>query len=251
MAFPSVRSSNTTDGTTASATPTINLPATVVAGDLLMVLFRVAVAGAIGWPDGTWNELFDGSPDGADDQMAMAWKRAVGDEGGTTIALTCTSGKFAALSWAIRGAADPAARAPELSTVATGAGTTPDPTTCTPTGGARDYLWLWLGGWEGEQTSPPASNPANFATDVIGANSGTAGVVTTNVRVASASRQFNGASLDAGSWTISVTDDWTAYLMAIHPPEEITKWLGHQPATINEKTEVVAYGSQPPRVVVV
>ena len=393
MAFP-VATTATTNGTTATGSPVVNLPASIAAGDLLLCVFRVAVAGVIGWPAG-WTELFDASSDGADDQMAMAWKKADGTEG-TTMTLSCTSGKFAALSWRITGAetgatqqlasddfnranenpitgnwtsgtstftdpqivsnvvqgvtasADgsafynaitwpddqyaelkitslnvpgdggPAVRLsaadktgyifsvdtngtqyniikyvagsgtnlsgtigrtfivgdivrieargssisvfhnnvqffsvadgsiaagnaglfifdnaadftldswaggaavgnpPQLSTVATGSSTTPDPTTCTPTGGAKEYLWLWVGGWEGEQTSPPASNPTNYSSP-IGADSGTVGVVTTNVRVAAAQRNLFAASEDPGSWTISVTDDWTAYTVAIHP----------------------------------
>lgn len=219
MPFPNIKTSATTNGTSASATPTVNLPATIGVGNILVVLFRVAVAGAIGWPDGTWNELFDASSDAADDQMALAWRKSTGTEG-STIGLTCTSGKFAAISLQIEGGQDPNIQAPQLSTVATGTSTLPDPTTCTPTGGAKDYLWVWLGGWEGEQTSPPTGDPTNF-TGRLGADSGTVGAVTTNVRVATSTRQFNGASLDAGSWTISVSDDWTAYLMAIHPANDI------------------------------
>jgi hypothetical protein len=215
VAFPAVVNTNTTRGTTASATPVVNLPASIVAGRTLVVLFRCAVAGAIGWPDGNWIELFDASSDGADDQMACAYRKATGSEG-ASITLSCTSGKFAAIAYQISGAADPAVTPPQLSTVAFGASAEPDPTTCTPTGGAKDYLWLWLGGWEGEQTSPPAGDPANF-TGAIGADSGTASTPGTNCRVAGSTRQLNAASLDAGLWTIDPTEDWTAYLMAIHP----------------------------------
>lgn len=182
------------------------------------MLFRSAVAGAIGWPDGSWNEMFDASSDAADDQMALAWRKATGTES-STITLSSGNGKFAALAWRVAGAVDPTIRAPELSTVATGTSTTPDPSACTPTGGAKNYLWIWLGGWEGEQTSPPASNPTNYSQNRSGANSGTAGVVTTNCRVAIAARQFNAASQDPGSWTISVSDDWTAYTLAVHPAD--------------------------------
>jgi len=397
MAFP-VATTATTNGTTATSSPVVNLPASIAAGDLLLCVFRLAVAsaltGQIHWP-ADWTELFDDSSDGADDQMAMAWKKADGTEG-TTMTLFCTSGKFAALAWRITGAETGAAQQlasdnfnranenpiagnwtsgtstftdlqivsnavrgvtasgdgsafynaitwpndqysevkiaslaaapdggpavrlsaadktgyvfsvdtngteyhlvkfvagvwtdlsaaqsrtfivgdivrieargssisefhnnvqifsladasiaagnaglfifdnsasfifddwaggalvgnpPQLSTVATGSSTTPDPTTCTPTGGAKEYLWLWVGGWEGEQTSPPASNPTNYSSP-IGANSSTVGVVTTNVRVAAAQRNLIAASEDPGSWTISVTDDWTAYTVAIHP----------------------------------
>ena len=217
MAFPAVRSQVVTDGSTATATPVINLPATVQQNDVLFVVFRVAVAGVIGWPAG-WTELFDASADAADDQMAAAWKRATGNESGTTITLSCTSGKFAAVAYAIDDSADPLIRAPELSTVATGTSTTPDATTCTPTGGAKDYLWLTFTGREGEATLPP-TYPTNYTVAQLTATSGTAGTVGTNVRVSAAVRtNNNAASEDAAQWTFSDSEDWTAYTIAFHPP---------------------------------
>jgi len=216
MAFPSVRSSIVTDGTAASATPAINLPATVQQNDVLFVAFRVAVAGAIGWPTGWENEMFDLSSDAADDQMAVAWKRAEGNESGTQITLSCTSGKFAAVAYAIQGSADPHVRAPELSTVATGTGD-PDATTCTPTGGAKDYLWLTFTGREGEATLPP-TYPTNYSVSQLTATSGMASTVGTNVRVSAAVRtNNNAASEDAGAWNFSDSEDWTAYTIAFHP----------------------------------
>lgn len=227
MAFPVVDGTATTNGTTATATPVVNLPAGIGVGNTVIVLVRVAVAGVIGWPAG-WTELFDASSDAADDQMAAAWRKADGTEG-ATITLSSGNGKFAAIAYDISTAEDPTVQAPQLSTVATGTGTTPDPTTCTPTGGAKDYLWLWIGGWENEQTSPPTGTPTNF-TDSLGADSGIAGAVTTNCRVASARRSLNAASLDAGSWTISVSDDWTAYLLAVHPSTAQSVSPGSLPA---------------------
>jgi hypothetical protein len=219
MAFPTVRSSTNTDDSSGTGTNvTINLPATIRQNDVIFVLYRCAVAGAIGWPDASWNELFDASSDPADDQMAAAWKRATGTEGGTTIVLTKGSGgKGGANAWAIAGSADPVIRPPELSTVATGTSANPNATTCTPTGGAKDYLWLTFQGREGEATSPPTF-PTNYTVSQVNATSGTAGAVTTNVRVNGGVRtNLNAASEDAGQWTFSDSEDWTAYTIAFHP----------------------------------
>lgn len=247
MAFPSIRSQANTDGTGATATPVVNLPATIRAGDTILVIHRCAVAGAIGWPDASWNELFDGSPDGSDDQFAAAWKKADGTEG-PTITLSQTSGKFCSLSFSIRDAADPTLRAPELSTVATG--TTPnepDATTCTPTGGAKDYLWLTFFGMEGEQTGITAY-PTNYTLGQSGlANSGTGGAVTTNVTAAGAARQANAASENAGVWDVTGTiDDWSAYTIAFHPAEVITENFPNSrrifPATIPRNPALIGVG---------
>lgn len=105
---------------------------------------------------------------------------------------------------------------PDFNGWTTGNSTTPDPSSSNPATGAQDYLWLWLGGWEGEQTSPPAGQPSGWS-GPIGANSGTGGAVATNCRVAGAWLQSNTGTMDAPSWTISAADDWVATVIAIHP----------------------------------
>ena len=215
MAFPVVESTATTPRTGAETTSPVTYPATVSPNALIVCIARVAVAGAIGWPGG-WTELVEDSSDASDDVTAIAYKTAVGDEDGTTFNVTHGDGKSAYIVYSITGAADPASQAPQLSAVAVGTSTAPDPAALTPTGGAKDYLWLWLGGWEGEQTSPPANNPTNY-TNPLGASTAAAGAATGNCRVASARRDLNAASEDPPSWTISASDDWSAWTMAVHP----------------------------------
>lgn len=210
----------TTNGSTAATSHSVTLPtATYTYGDTIIVLARATVAGAIGWPDGTWTEMVEDSSDASDDVTAIAWKTAVGNESGTTITVTHGNGKLAAIAILVTGGRLPGLRAPELSTVAVGTGTNPDPTTCTPTGGTKPYLWIWMGGWDGEQTSPPATGPTDF-TGGVGANTGTSGITTTNCRVAVWFRNaYSASSYDAGSCTLSASAaaGWSAWLMAVHP----------------------------------
>lgn len=220
MASPSIVTTNTTNGTSASTTPVLNLPGgTVTAGNTLIVAVRLATGTLGTWP-GSWNEFFRDSSDASDDTTAIAWKKADGTESGTTITMgSGTSAKFAAISWNINGADDPSTRAPEVSTAAVGTTTDLNPTTVTPTGGSKDYLFLYVGACDGEPvTWPPTGTPANYVTS-IGASSGTAGVTTTNVRVCSASRQLTASSEDAGTWTMSSApaQGWTAVTVAVHP----------------------------------
>ncbi len=235
MASPSIRSSIKTDGTTATTTPVVSLPATIAAGDTIFVVIRNAVAGAIGWPDATWNELFDASADSDDDQQAAAWKKADGSEGGTTITLSSGNGKFAACAWAIRDAADPTIRAPELSTVATGATPTQaNATTVTPTGGSKDYLFLTFVGIGGEPTVPP-TYPTSYTLGQLSGSSGTGGLPATNCCVAGAGQQKTAASEDAAAWSYAGTfAAWTAYTAAFHPATAVdtplqTEWLRANP----------------------
>ena len=221
MAFPSVTTSIATEITTAvSGAVTINKPSTRVPGHLFVCLLRRTGAGTHTYPAG-WVKLAEDSSDASDDVTSIAYKQIEENEL-STFQMTPSTGteKVAAIVWQIKDAHNAGQQPPELSTVAVGTSTTPNPTTVTPTGGAKDYLFLWLGGWENEQTSPPTSQPTNYASgtpDRIGANTGTAGAVATNCRVAGTTRQLNAASEDPGSWTISVSDDWTAWAMAIHP----------------------------------
>ncbi len=220
MAFPSIRSSATTNGTGASATPVVNLPATVRAGDTLAVYFRSAAGGALGFPAG-WSELVDAAPDASGDQIGIAWKKADGSEGGTTITLSSANARFSAISRSVRDAADPLIRPPEISAVAIGTTGEPNPNAVTPTGGAKDYLWDTVFLMEGEQTGITA-NPSGYTLDQQFANSGTGGAVTTNCTVGAVARTNNASSENAAAWDVAGTlDDSVAYTLAFHPAEEV------------------------------
>lgn len=223
MAFP-VDAARAGFGTgTATTLYNANVP-DCVAGDLLVILVRSPSGAAISWPDASYEELAEDASDSSDDSTAIVVKWCT--EPVTTVDIGFdSSSKVGGVGWRITGG-DPL-QTPELSAVQVGASTTPDPLTCTPTGGAKDYLWLWLGACEGEQTNPPAGNPTNYS-NPVGGSSGSGGAVASNCRCFGASRQNNAASEDGGSWTISVSDSWTAWVMAIHPydPQKVLNRLG-------------------------
>lgn len=215
MAFPVVETTNFTNGTSAGTSVSVNLPSGIVAGNLLVSIHRAAGVGAIGWPAG-WVELVESSADASDDVTAVAYKKADGTEG-ATITVTQGSFKFANVCLRISGAADPTSQAPQINTAATGTSLTPDSTSLTPTGGAKDYLWIALAAWEGESAASPLTQPSGYGTPILG-NSGGAGAVTTNCRAVAATRTNNAASEDPGQWVFDPTaDDWTAWTMAVHP----------------------------------
>lgn len=226
MAFPTLTAQNPTadsstggaaiSGSTAATSHNVGLPATVNANDLLLVFGRVTVTGTVAITGGGWTIVQDSS-DASNDVTFWAYKNifAIGNEDGTSITVTHGSGKMVAHTMAIAGAENPATQPPQSSTVAIGASTTPNPTTCTPTGGAKDYLWIWFGSWEGEQTLSKTT-PTNY-TDQPDISTGTGGTVDTNCQLKTARRALNAASEDPGSVTISVSDQWTAWCIAVHP----------------------------------
>lgn len=200
---------------TAADPVNVNLPSGISSGHLLIMLTRVPNATNVTTPSG-WTALVSNSADGSGDKTCIFYRKADGSETSPLSVDLSAASRMAAICWRITGAEDPATQAPELSTQAQANSDTPDPTTVTPTGGSKDYLFLWLGGWQGEQTSPPTGNPSGYS-NPQGADTGIAGASGNNCRVAGASKQATASSEDPGSWTISVADDWRAYAMAIHP----------------------------------
>lgn len=214
MAFPAVVGRNVYDGL-ADTSHAINI-GSPADGTLVVIIARVTTTTTISWPAG-WTLLVDNDQtDGSNDATCIAYRLCDGTEGATVTVTTAITGKVSAVAYEITGAANPATQPPEVSTVATGTSATPDPSSLSPTGGAKDYLWLWLGAWEGEQTSPPTGNPTNY-TNPTGGGQSTAGTVVNNCRVAVAERNLNAASEDPPSWTIDAADDWSAWTMAVHP----------------------------------
>lgn len=211
MAFPVDAARVGTNGSTAATNKVCNLPTGIASGHQLVLELRSAGADTHSTPTGWTALVLNNNADASNDVVSVFWRIADGTEGATVTVTATASLKFAAICWRITGAGTP-----QISAAATGASATPDPPSFTPTGGAQDYLWLWVGSWEGEQTSPPAGNPTNYS-NPFGAATGEGGAIATNCRAAGATRQFNAATEDPPSWTISVIDDWTAWTIAVPP----------------------------------
>lgn len=226
MTFPTVEATAITNGSTSAVNKVCNLPSGIVSGNLLILMLRSAGSpGDHSTPAGWTALVLNDTSDAADDTMSIWYRQADGNEGATVTVNGVGNVKFAAISYRISGAENPTTQTPEISTVAFGDSTLPDPSSLTPTGGAKDYLWLWMGGWDGETTSPPTGNPTNY-TNPLGADSGTLGLPVTNCRVATAKRQLNASSEDPPSWTISAARLWSAWTVAIHPAPAVMQGVG-------------------------
>lgn len=215
MAFPTVVSTNESSLNTAGTTHTVNLPGSLVSGNLILILLDKGSTAATFNADGAWTELVD---ENAGNGITIWYRVSDGAEGATKAFTSSASTRSAHTSYQISGAEDPGTQAPELSTVATGTSANPNATTCTPTGGAKDYLWITMFGQAGEQLdddSLTTVTPTGFS-NPLEKTCGTAG---TNLggMIASAEQQLNAASLDATAWTSSDATAWRAYTIAIHP----------------------------------
>ncbi len=217
MASPVDAARNTSATTSAGTSHTINV-GSPAAGTLLIVWIRFAVVAGTVTFTGYTPLVSQVSDDAADDENSIYYRWADGTEGASNSMTTGNSTKMAAICWQVTGASNPATQVPELSTVAVGTTTanTCNATTVTPTGGSKDYLFLALGGMDGEGGTFTAA-PTNY-TNITTITSGTGGLPATNCVVGGASRQLTAASDDPGAFTHgAAAAGWTAYAMAIHP----------------------------------
>lgn len=209
MAFPSVVTTNTSVENTATLSHTVSLPSGISAGDLLIVVFAVRDIPDVTWPMG-WTEIAEiDDTTNSDQTLAVAYRDADGGEGATITVTTSATKVSAHTSYRISGAADPAVQAPEVSTGAHNLSEDPDPDSLTPTGGAKDYLWIACCG-RGDNDVATAA-PTNYGNLLTAGSTGFDAV-------ASAERQLNASSEDPGIFNFPAPDaNWVAATVAIHP----------------------------------
>lgn len=212
MASPSVVT--TTEGavTTAGTTHTVSFPSGAAAGDLILVCFAGAVASPSTWGDGFSSD--------AGTSRRIAWKQIDGTEGGN-VAPTITSTKSCWTVYRITGHIDPATQAPEVANQAGASGLNPDPPNITPTGGSKDYLFITLLDYAGQEEADDdtwcTSAPTNYGS-LLQKTSGTGGAASTNSYLASAHRQATGSSENPDTFTVvQNVATLAARTIAIHP----------------------------------
>lgn len=217
MASPAVAATNISSIDAVNTSHTVNLPASISAGDLLIVVFGYVVrANTITWP-GTFTPITNAKiEDGTRGCLDIAYRWADGTEGATITVTTSITTKSAHTSYRITGAENPSTQAPESQTGASGSGANADPPACTPTGGSKDYLFIAAAFNSNEFTF--SVFPTNY-TNGIQDNTGAAGAATINGTVGSAQRQLTAASDNPGTFTYgTATSTWAAQTVVIHPP---------------------------------
>lgn len=204
----------TTSITTASDPWTVNLP-THGAGTLLMMYARTGGNVSFNTPTDWTPLVLNDTSDASDDRTAVFYRYMTGSIGSTMSLDLTGSAKGAVIVWAISDAEDPATQPPEVNTVVTSAAANVNPGSITPTGGPKYFLYLVLGGLDGETQT--FSNGA--LSNVTNANSGTAGSVATNCRIGGGTvTQSNSSSYDPAAWTVAAPSTGaSAWTIAVHP----------------------------------
>lgn len=210
-AFPNLLSRTTTPVPASGTNHLITMPATVNAGDLLIVEFASFGSSAVTTP-GTWN-LISSLNDGGSIRSGTYWKSADGTEGGTTVNfITVNSVNGCAIVTRIQ--AGTWSGTPERTAVAAGINTVnPNPPNHTASWGAMNTLWLatFCGsdGGAGESVSVYPYPDDNVK---INAGSGTFAATTASCSVESAT-----ASLDPGTFTRAIATRAVSSTVAIRP----------------------------------
>jgi hypothetical protein len=202
-AFPSVASITETTNTTPTANHIVNLPATVDAGDLLLIGICVAGTGGFGTLDtpAGWTELWEGSGAGNVTYSVFA-RDAVGDEDGGTVTVTQSGGTLndASQTYRITAASWGGTLGTDIDTgVDLEEQTTIDPPSVTAGGGSADNLFIVFAGVgnDGETVTGYSTNYTNGTDTVVGAGSNL------DCTIASQRREFASASDDPDTITFS------------------------------------------------
>lgn len=212
MAFPTVAGTATTQQTSDLTSHNVNLPASIASGDLLVMFFAndgASTASAAGWPS-----VVEGTNQGTSAVRTTVLSRiADGSEGATVTVTTTGAERSAAIVYKITG--HDSGQAPEgvLSGSPNLGDTALDAAELTPTGGSKDYLWLWgVGADTGDQAL--SAFPANYGnTGTVDMTSFASGGVT----LFYARRTNAAANEDPAAATMTTSEQWAAALVAVHP----------------------------------
>jgi len=203
MTFPTIETTSQ-NSTAASTSHAITLPSGISTGDLLLLFFATDGDNTItNWDSFTQLGQAD---DGKDIFFSIGYRIATGSDACTLTTSVSEPGSH--VVYRISG--HDSGQAPELSTVVIGDSDVPDPSTCTPTGGAKDYLWVLAAGWDTQDTVSAWN--ANFTLSRVSQIGG--GVQDCSVGVSG--RNENVASKNPGSMTLSGGDEWIAWTVAVH-----------------------------------
>ncbi len=210
--FPQVVSVTASSFGTNTKPHAVAMPATVSAGELLLMLVANDGSANQTTPSG-WTALFQNQRSGSAVSFSAYTKVATGTEAGTTVNVATSANEQVAAqvyrisNWygALTGV--------QASSSATGTNVSPNPPSLTASWGAANTLWLATQASDHDGTRTVTVYPANYTNGLqtqsnTGANA---------VHVASARQERNAASEDPGTFTVDVSDNWVAKTIAIRP----------------------------------
>ena len=226
MAFATLLSVVGTLFTTAATSYAVPMPATVDAGDLLLIFLghdgqdTVAFNSVSGW---TLVADVDVNATG----RVACWKKiAAGNEDSTTVTVSFTGSNVQAMAYVLRYQAGTfgsgvLADVEELDSEATSA--TPDPPSLSPSWGSGDTSWIAF--FECDSNRSVSAFPSSYG------NTNDQGVTTNAAHQGICTRQNAVATENPGTFTISASDQWRAMTLAIRG---LSAAAGQAPRTMHQ-----------------
>lgn len=209
-AFPYVAATNTSVQTTASATHAVNLPANIVAGDLLLIFWADATANTNFNPNppAGWTSLYNNV--NGNRRYAAFYKIADGAEGSTADFTTSANEVAAQISYRISGGSFTGV--PVAGVVATGTDNNPNPSNFTSGFGNVSTLWIAASHSGGDNNSSAPSAPTNYS-NLVTAYTGSSN--TNHARMVTAERTTTATSENPGTFDLASNVAWVANTVAI------------------------------------
>jgi hypothetical protein len=219
LAAPVVASVTETAFGTDTTSHYVNMPATVNAGDLLIVLFTNDGSATVTTPDG-WS-LLASNARGTAVRLSVYYRIAAGTEGGTTVNFVTSASEQAAVQ-VYRITDWHGTTPPEISTAATGTSTAPNPAFLNPAAwDVADTLWLAVAGQDRGDQSGITAYPSSYEDGISTQSSVPA--MTGVCRTHSARGVLAVASENPSAFTIPVSEEWVAFTIAVRPaPHDLT-----------------------------
>ncbi len=205
MAFPVVQSTSQ-NSLAGGSTHVISMPAGIQVGDLLLVFFGTDGDNTI--TDSQTFTVLDQQSYGTANFGAVLYKIATGSDT-LTITVSVTNEPSSHIVYRIDGWES--TFAPELSTFAVGATSNPNSTIVTPSWATDDTLYIALE--TNDRNRTVSAYPNLYTGSQLSETGGGSG----DCHVGVATRNYNNPSDDPAQWTLSASDQWIAWTIAVAP----------------------------------
>ena len=206
MAITVLSGGISTNATTAAPT----LPSTAAAGDLFICHAAQDGAGTFTW-DSPAVEIKDQAFTGG--VNTVGYLIASGGETAMPRVTSTVSERWEWNVWEFPAGEWHGTTAPEINTGVTGNNTSPNPGSITPSWGSEtNNIWLALCARDDSVANTITAYPTNYSTAQSDKNN-----ITSAANAGGAVRIVTGSPEDPGAFTISATETWIAYAVAIRP----------------------------------
>ena len=219
MATPTIREVKSRSIDLGSTNHWLDYPADIIDGDILVGVIACYEVSSTAF-NFTWDDLDGWAKITTDTEsnntgLSVAVRpAATSDANGATLITTDVSCSHAGFVVSIR---DADASIIEAAMAALNETIAPNPPSITPTGGAKDYLFLSFCGYGHEhQTNTLSGYPTNYNLSQLQHQPGTNAW---NAAIGMAGRALNATSEDPGAFTLSGASDAVAATIAVHPIE--------------------------------